>query len=170
MLLTITFEQLNFRQMPWARISAHYLWPRVHGPSPSRTFTRPRPGSKTLAGAAGVCVRHRGVRAFRPWRTPAPRPLMCLWHPGPGERTGGSTAVNVLSAPPSPCLLKPAILRPSGTLPGLAYSPALGRDQRNQPAQGGVHGVGVGEIGPDHFRWSPTFTHLKGGTGAASAG
>ena len=46
----------------------------------------------------------------------------------------------------NPC---PAVLRPSGTLPGLAYSPALGWDQRNQPAQGGVHGVGVGEIGPD---------------------
>ena len=39
----------------------------------------------SVAVATGVCVRHRGIRAFRTWRTPAPRPRMCFWHPGPGE-------------------------------------------------------------------------------------
>src|SRR5687768_17740759 len=80
-------------EVPWTRIPADHLRPRVHATGEPRAAAVAGVAGEAVARAAGVRARYRGARAVRSGRATPARARVRVWGAGAGERAGGSKVV-----------------------------------------------------------------------------
>ena len=73
-------------QVPWPRVPAHHLRPRVHRPRPNRPTARAQSRTQTIPRHPRVRAWRRGARALRRRRAPLPRSRMRIRGARDGER------------------------------------------------------------------------------------